>query len=194
MPLVELLSSYSPMYPEGYDWTLTAKYLLENEPKLLEALRESIRKKGWREPVVLSEPHELTEDSPPCIMNGTHRVVLAMLDGLVTVPVATRSELPPESDKPLLVARIRPLKEQVLTDDEDDLLIDSLRSWELDEDTWITSSACFGSMHSWDVLLDFDDERRCGDLEVSVRRILAETFPRYEFSVSVFPDPLEDED
>lgn len=195
MLLSDLVSQYRPVYPEPNDWQTTAEYLYAEEPEHMAELTESLLAKGWREPIIL-EPldEDSEEDDFAFIGDGTHRVVIALTNGVFSVPTMYRSEQQSTYEKqPLEIIIENP--GETLTEDEDDKLIDSFRSFRLNDDVWLTSDVVFGSGNRREVLLSFDDETYCSKIKTKARAMLKELFPERKFTVKVAPaEPLEDED
>ena len=83
--LQDILETYKPVYPEGGSWDVTLDYLMTEERDHMESLMDSVERNGMREPIMLSDLEDDYYDHP-VVLNGTHRVVLAMLTGMFTVP------------------------------------------------------------------------------------------------------------
>jgi hypothetical protein len=194
MLLSELVSEYKPLYPEQHDWAATIEYLYAEEAEHMATLTQSLLEKGWREPIVL-EPldEDSEEDDFPFIGDGTHRVAIALMQGVFTVPVEYRSEQTSLYEKePLELVIENPGDE--LTEEEEDKLINCFRSFRLNEDIWITSDVMFGSGNRREALLNFDDETYCPKIKTRARVMLKELFPLRKFKLTVAPaEPLEDE-
>lgn len=194
MLLSDLVSQYRPVYPKPNDWQTTAEYLYAEEPEHMAELTESLIAKGWREPIIL-EPldEDSEEDDFAFIGDGTHRVVIALTHGVFSVPTMYRSEQQSDYEKqPLEIIIENP--GEALTEDEDDKLIDSFRSFRLNDDVWLTSDVVFGSGNRREVLLSFDDETYCSKIKTKARAMLKELFPERKFTVKVAPaEPLDDE-
>lgn len=194
MLLADLVAQYKPVYPEQHDWEATVAYLYAEEAEHMAELTASLLEKGWREPIIL-EPldDESEEDDFAFIGDGTHRVAIALTNGVFSVPVMYRSEQPKDYDKQPLEIVIENAGED-LTEDEDDKLIDKFRSFRLNDDIWITSDIVFGSGGRREVCLSFDDESYCSKIRTKARAMLKELFPERKFSVKVAPmETLEDE-
>lgn len=194
MLLADLVAQYRPIYPEPYDWETTAEYLYSEEPEHMAELTKSLLEKGWREPVILQPLDEDAEqDDFPYVGDGTHRVVIALTHGVFTVPVIYRSEQPTEYEKQPLEIIIENVGGS-LTEQEDERLFDSFRSFRLNEDIWLTSDVIFGSGERREIVLSFDDETLCPQIKSKTRDILKRLFPGRNFTVTVAPaKPLEDE-
>lgn len=72
LPLEEVLSKYSPVYPEGSDWKLTEKYILDtpSEVEVVDSIIQEIKTTKaelFNEPIVLSHDDE---NSSYYIANG----------------------------------------------------------------------------------------------------------------------------
>lgn len=195
MLLSDLVSQYRPIYPEPNDWQTTAEYLYAEEPEHMAELTASLLEKGWREPVILEPLDDDSEEGDFAFVgDGTHRVVIALTHGVFSVPTMYRSEQQSDYEKqPLEIIIENP--DEALSEDEDDKLMDSFRSFRLNDDVWLTSDVVFGSGNRREVLLSFDDETYCSKIKTKARAMLKELFPERKFTVKVAPaEPLEDED
>lgn len=183
---LEIAEVYAPVYPEGATWEQTARFLLENEPERMNELRESIRKYGFREPIVLSTAEDLTDESQPRVLNGTHRLVIALLEGMVTIPTELMSEVNARYDEneAQLQVSITNIGED-LTNEEDDIIVERLGSWPLNEKNWITSSVAFGGVNNWEFVLDNGDLRDARLIRERVLEILKHALPQRNFAVVV---------
>lgn len=195
MLLSDLISQYRPIYPEPNDWQTTAEYLYAEEPEHMAELTASLLEKGWREPVIL-EPldEDSEEDDFAFVGDGTHRVVIALTHGVFSVPTMYRSELSRTYEKQPLEIVIE-ISGEALSEEEDDRLMDSFRSFRLNDDVWLTSDVIGGSGNRREVLLSFDDEAYCPRIKTKARSMLKALFSERKFTVKVAPaEPLEDED
>lgn len=153
MPLDALISNYSPVYPDESTWDDTVKYLLGNPADLRilnELMRQHRQSGGFREPVLLEVSEDMLDESLQ-VLNGTHRVVASILLEASHILVHHDSSSPYDPDEAWSHATtIITFKE--LKDGEDDILFDILRSFALDDDTWVTASAMSGTkeyLHIW---------------------------------------------
>lgn len=193
MLLLELIELYGPVYPDGGDWQKTAEYLYAEEPEHMAILTASLEAKGWREPILLSEPDDLEEGHSPLVLNGTHRVAIALREGVISLPVVFGSEIPSMADDPFVELEISLIAGE-LTDEEDWKIFDILRSFQLDADIWLTSDICFGSQSSWTFCYDLQDESRFAELKRRARAMLKVAFPGRKFSLTAkLTEPEEDE-
>lgn len=195
MLLSDLVAQYRPVYPEPNNWQTTAEYLYAEEPEHMAELTASLLEKGWREPVILEPLDDDSEEGDFAFVgDGTHRVVIALTHGVFSVPTMYRSEQPSTYEKqPLEIVIENP--GEALSEEEDDRLMDSFRSFRLNDDVWLTSDVIFGSGNRREVLLSFDDEAYCPKIKTKARSMLKSLFPERKFTVKVAPaEPLEDED
>lgn len=183
---LELAATHAPVYPEGANWKETARYLYENEPERMEELRESIKKYGFREPIALSIPEELSAGEQPRVLDGTHRFVIALLEGMVSIPTEFISErnARENSNEPQVQLSITTLTED-FTEDEEDRLIERLSSWKLDEERWVTSSNAFGDRKSWSFVLDSADLNDAPLIRKRASQILKGILPKRKLRLLV---------
>lgn len=194
MLLADLVAQYKPVYPEQHDWEATVAYLYAEEAEHMAELTASLLEKGWREPIILEPLDDEPEEGDFAFVgDGTHRVAIALTNGVFSVPVLYRSEQPQDYDKQPLEIIIENSGED-LTEDEDDKLIDKFRSFRLNDEIWITSDIVFGGGTRREVCLSFDDEAYCSKIKTKARAMLKELFPERKFTVKVKPmETLEDE-
>ena len=144
MPLSELISQYSPVYPEGGSWDLTCDFLLNDEvdKEIVDTLVSVLKSgAGLREPVVLGSRTD-DEDDPefPLVVNGTHRVCAHILAGVDTVLAAYASDVYDVSadevtNDHLMIETVITFTPE-LNEEVEDKIGDVLRSFEVDETTW----------------------------------------------------------
>lgn len=187
----DIVEKYKPVYPQGGTWQDTVGYLYSQDRKFMDELFEAIRTEGIREPITLADDDD--EDGL-YVLNGTHRVAIALYHGLVTLPARYGYE-EYDSNELRLAAKIKLSDGGSLTQDEDDTLTDKLRSWRLDEKTWLTSDIIYGGSNEWELYLDHSDISLKPKLEKRIRSILKSLFPNRAFSVTVdFEEPIFDEE
>jgi hypothetical protein len=177
----DIVEKYRPVYPtDGGDWQDTVEYLYANERERMEQLFESIKVGGFQEPITLSEDN----DADPRVNNGTHRVAAALYHGLVTLP-ARYGYLEYDPKQRYLRATIE-LRDAASVDrDEDDLLIDTLCSWPLDNKTWITADLISGSASGWEIYFDQTDLALASKIKKKIIKILGDKLPIYDFKVTM---------
>lgn len=190
MLLLELIEQYHPVYPEGADWIEAANFLYDQEPAHMAALTASLEGKGWREPIVLSEPDDLEEGEAPRVLNGTHRVAIALREGVISVPVTSSAELRYKDELQVTELTIDPKEE--LTDDEGYEIFDVLRSFELTGDLWLDVLAGSSSGGRWHMSYDPIDGELLPSLERRARSILKESFPGRSFELRAVLETFED--
>lgn len=185
MLLLELIEQYSPVYPEGADWQETAQFLYDDEPDHMAALTASLAAKGWREPIRLSLPEDLTDATRPLVLNGTHRVAIALREGIISVPVATYAETKAfEQEAPEFMAMLTVRTADSISEDEMDRIFDVLRSFELTEDIWLNSDYSFGTQGGWEFFYEeLTDEARFELLKRKARARLKRAFPGRRFNL-----------
>lgn len=151
MLLSDLIRDYAPVYPVDSDWEETARYLYAEEPDHMKSLADSLRDNGWREPILISTPEELDEDETAKVFNGTHRVAIAIYEGVISLPVVTvndYSESAADEGHTVLTVTVSK-KDKVSTlsreDDLFDTVFETLRSFELNGNIWLTSDMASGS-------------------------------------------------
>lgn len=145
MLLEDLVKDYAPVYPEGEDWEKTASYLYSEEPELMKSLSESLRTNGWREPILISTNEDLSEGESPKVYNGTHRVAIALYEGVISVPVTTAEESENDNFNLDFITKLTvkvAMKDNSSEEDRDEVfeaLFTKLRSFALTEDIWLNS-------------------------------------------------------
>lgn len=184
----DIVANYSPIYPDGDDWHETVNYLFTQDSEHMRELFEALQNEGIREPITLSQD----EDEDKVVLNGTHRVALALHHGLVTLP-ARYGQKTDGDDEPCLVATVKLKTASTLSEDEDMRMFDVLRSWRLDEHNWITVDVVFGSMGRWEYLLNCRDKKLIPKLKRRILAILKKNFPAYDYSVTVALEEPEEE-
>lgn len=197
----DLIANYSPVYPEGGTWAETAELLYSEEPDRMRELTESLSKKGWRKPIWLSTPDELEEEESPKVFNGTHRVAIALREGVVSLPVASWHDLPEREDHPIANLEVELLSGELPSavgtsyeDDPDLAIFDLLRSFPLDEDNWLNSDISTGSQGTWSFFYEDVDEAQLSKLKTVVRRRLRKAYPKAKFKIEARIEELEAED
>lgn len=189
----ELMESYLPMYPEGESWEATVNYLYSEEPEHMAELSASLKEHGWRDPVVYSVPDDLCEGVAPRIIDGTHRMALAIREGVISIPATNRENF--DYDSAIYTELTLKLLGTEFTEDENDLVFDVLRSFELNADRWMNSDVCYGSLGRWKLLYGLSDESLVPQLKRRVRARLKVAFPGRKFQIAAkLVDLDEDED
>jgi len=201
MLTLDLIANYNPVYPEGGTWIETAELLYAEESDRMRELTESLRKKGWREPIWLSTPDELEEGASPKVFNGTHRVCIALREGVIALPVATWHDLPGGEERPIANLKVELVSGELPSpigtsyeDDPDWAIFDLLRSFPLDEDNWLNSDLSTGGQDAWNFFYENVEESQLSKLKTAVRRRLRKSFPGVEFKVEAIMEELEAED
>lgn len=186
MLLLELIEQYGPVYPEGRDWQKTAAFLYDEEPDHMAELTASLAAKGWRDPVFLSEPEDLEEGDEPLVLNGTHRISVALREGAISVPVCTYSEWKALGlEEPEFFAMLTVKTADPLDEEEMDRIFDVLRSFELTDELWLNSDYSFGTEGGWEFFYDdLTDEAHFALLKRKVRARLKKFFPGRKFTLA----------
>lgn len=167
--LTELLAATRPVYPQPHQWDTTVEYM-KNDPidweivsKLISILesgenfRENIR-------VGLDGDFETEPVSSLYIGDGTHRMVAHILHGsdYVTAdfeePQITESDNSrlDDNEETYIAYTTKVILDDGTPDNLEDLLMHTLRSFEVDKDMWVTSSVMFGSGNAWEFSWDID--------------------------------------
>lgn len=202
-PLAAILEDYVPVYPhENPTWDANFKFM-DNEPYDLavveELVRQAKRDGQFKEPVYLetwasrhyddveSEDDEDEDVRPPSklrVLNGTHRVVAAYRAGLSHVLATFDIPPTPEDDDEAGeydaqdyfetdVMFLDPIQTTYEDDDEFDEFFSRVRSFPVDDDTWVVAdmiSTNDGGLHAsiyWDAPVPDASEAR----EAIVKRI-----------------------
>lgn len=197
MLLLELIAQYSPVYPEGGSWEDAAELLYAEDAQLMGELTAALKVEGWRDPILLSVDDGDREDGPyiPRVWDGTHRVAIALREGIISVPTALWGEQAQEPELYLeLTVELKGPEAESLSYEEDDRLVTALRSFGLDSATWLNSDIAYGSGWSWSFLYALP-EHRSGELIRKVRSRLAKSFPERSFELTAkLEPPYEDQD
>jgi hypothetical protein len=192
MLVSELTQTYLPLYPDGGgDWSATVEYLYSEEPHHMQELSEDLQAGGWRDPVIISEPDDPWEDALR-VKNGTHRVAIALREGVVSLPVTTWSNLE-EVDSfytELTVKLIGP----ALADEESEGIFECLRSFPVTTELWVNSDVCYGSLSRWTLLYNLADKNGLALLKKRVRARLSTAFPERSFRIAAKLVDLDVED
>lgn len=183
MLTLELVERYSPVYPEGYSWEKTVAYLYAEQAGLMEELAASLKKTGWREPVLLSEPHETTSNRQ-VVFDGTHRVAIALKEGILAVPVVTNSHYEDEISGVQQIITVS-YGEGKLTFDEEGDVQEHLRSFKVSEDYWFTSELSVSHGSSTKIFTEGLPEELYDRTRRRVMQLLRDSFPTKSFQVSV---------
>ncbi len=184
----DIVRDYLPSYPQEHSWDVTVEYLYTHEAAHMEELYEAIQREGLREPVWLSS---YTDEPEQFVLDGTHRVALALRHGLLTLPITFTPEQLGVEDASL-IAIVQLLDESSLSDVEEDYFAEAVRSWRLDEHSWLTSSGMAGSGNLWEIFLDSADETLIPSAEVRLSQILAERVPERNFNITIELQKFED--
>ena len=184
MLVSEIAEAYSPVYPPDGDWQDTADLLYAEEPEHMARLSDSLRERGWREPISLSAFGPLEADTQRSVEDGTHRMVIALREGVISVPVVTAGELPPYEETPWAELEVK-LTSGELTEDEDWQIFDVLRSFPLSDELWLNSDAAGSQSGVWSFSYYDLEEHRFALLKRGARALLEATFPGRRFSLSV---------
>ena len=198
MLLLELIEQYAPVYPEGADWQETARYLYDEEPDHMAILTASLQAEGWREPIRLSEAEELLEGERPLVLNGTHRVAIALREGVISVPVVSISELPEHEETPCTVLKFRITGGSVPTEEDEWDLFEVLRSFPLTDGLWVEAAVSSSSSENGDRVWSYvyeglEDEDLHGKLRRKARSLLRAAYPELSFKITTEIElPAED--
>lgn len=174
----DIVANYKPLYPEGDDWQKTVEYLYETEPELMVILWDSLRAEGIREPINLSD-----DNDEPYVLNGTHRVSLALYHGLVTLP-ARYGYFDDQDNKQYLMATID-LKNGSSVSQDDDTIFDLFRSWPLDSHNWVNADTCNWSATGWELSLSLNNIKLKYKIEEKMQAMILAAFPEDDFHVTV---------
>lgn len=187
MLLLELIEQYGPVYPEGRDWQKTAAFLYDDEPDHMADLTASLAASGWREPVTLSEAEDLEEGDEPLVLNGTHRVAIALREGVISLPVMIHTEWKAlDLEDSEFMAMLTVKVSEPLSEEDSDRIFDVLRSFELNGDIWLNSDYSFGTEGGWEFFYDdLTDETHFALLKRKVRARLKGAFPGQKFTLKV---------
>lgn len=199
MLLLDIIRDYRPVYPQDATWEETATMLYADEPEHMAALKASLERSGWRDPIRLSSQEDMdSDDGEAYVLDGTHRVSLAMREGVISLPVVTSDELPSGdyTPEPYTELTIEYLSGPKITDDQDFELMDLFSSLELNEDIWLNSDICSSyRSERWSYYYDeLRNETHHARLKRVARTRLKRRFPEHSFKITVALDPNEDDD
>jgi len=206
VPLSSVMFHWRPVYPHGGDWEDTVRVLLEcpGEHALVEILRGELRKNGrFNEPIYLSyspreeDDGEVYEESWT-VGNGTHRVVASYLEGVDTIH-ATRlnDDGKPEPEyldleMTLDISGASPTCEGDIESDELDFVMDYLRSFRLDDETWVECGTASGNSEGVSIFYYCPHEKR--DALAAMVLDLCEEQHAKAVITSINIDPFKDEE
>jgi len=198
MLLLDIIRDYRPVYPEGATWEETATMLYEEQPEHMAALKASLERSGWRDPIRLSSEEDIaSDDGVAFVLDGTHRVSLAMREGVISLPVVTSDELPEWNGSPssLTDLLIEHISGPPLSEDEDFEVFELFVSLELNADIWLNSDIGSGRRGSWSFYYDeLQDGVHHKLLERVALKRLRKHFPGRDFRVTVSLFVDEDEE
>lgn len=184
MLVSEIVESYRPVYPPDGDWQDTADLLYAEEPEHMARLSASLREKGWREPISLTAFGPLEMDTHRSVDDGTHRMVIALREGVISVPVVTDGERPAYEETSWAELEVK-LASGELTDDEDWKIFDVLRSFPLDEERWLNSDAGSSQSGTWSFSYYDLNEQSFPLLKRRAKLFLEAAFPGRSFTLTV---------
>lgn len=199
MLLLDIIRDYRPVYPEDATWEETAAMLYAEQPEHMATLKASLERSGWRDPIRLSSEEDIASDEGVAfVLDGTHRVSLAMREGVISLPVVTSDEFPELNRMPTTLTdlAIEQISGEPLTDDEDFEVFDLFISLELNGDIWLNSDIGSGHRGSWSFYYDeLQDGVHHGLLERIALKRLRDHFPGRDFKVtaSLFVDEDEED-
>jgi len=179
IPLDELTRKFKPAYP-GNNWNETLAYLYANEPQLMEDLwGEYVRCGDFREPVNLS-PGE--NEEAPIVLNGTHRVCVLLKHEISEITARYGySDEPMESYS----AKIVLSESETLDENEEDDLFESVRSFRVNDELWVTVDSSWYSSNEWELFLDLPNLNSKSLVENRLKEILEKHFPQRTFTVEI---------
>lgn len=185
--LSEVMEEYKPVY-QYKDWDDAMRQMLSNETdyEIIEELKHQYLKTGkFREPIVL-----YCNDGIKEIADGTHRIIASFIIGAEKILV---SEGYPTLSTPnsFLVTSIK------YSSDTDmfDKLIDSLMSFPLNDDIWVTSDLASGQKaKKIELYWTTNDESISSMITEEINRRIEKHFPELSFSTDTFLDTFEDDE
>jgi len=199
MLLLDIIRDYKPVYPDGGTWDDAAALLYAEQPEHMAELKASLDRKGWRDPIRLSSQEDMdSDDGEAYVLDGTHRVSLAMREGVISLPVVTSDELPEwdTEPEPFTEFTIEFLSGPEITDDQDYELMELFISLELNEDIWLNSD--ISSSHRserWSYYYDaLQDETHHNQLKRVARARLKRHFPEHKFKLTTSIESFEEEE
>lgn len=160
---VQIMSQYLPAYSEDGTWGKAIQSLMESpsDSRVILRLIEILRTEGkFREPVIVL-PAAGNDPYQKIVASGNHRVVAAYLAGNFEIEVSNNFY---EFADHTTTTVIKGFGMDKLNDELADLLVDLLRSVEVDSSLWVTSGATFGDPKAnkveiaWDTLVDNSKE------------------------------------
>lgn len=155
----EILQHIKPIYPKDANWEETISYLVNSptESIIIERLSKALERDGaFRHPIYVGTAVREDDSEYQAVLNGTHRFATAVLKGLEAIEVEyEKSEEEREKEyeetsniyEPTVTMDlyVKPTKNGIIEDERFDVVFDIFRSFELDENEWVTSDLCSGS-------------------------------------------------
>lgn len=171
----KILNTYHPVYG-GESWEEVHNYLMSDpiDKAIIEELVKVLQTEGeYRDPILLHD-HKDSEDLP-WVLDGTHRIVAAMITKTQNLKIAYFTDRTPE-EYPLktLVTRLSPAP---VNDEDQDNIQDSLRSLKIDSDNWITSTGSIITNNTMEIFWDNYAPELLSQITNNVISVIHEQYP-----------------
>jgi hypothetical protein len=179
IPLKTVIEQYAPVYPHGGTWEDTKNYLLSNpiDAAIVARLVEILLGNGeFREPIRLDVGIDDDDNEYPIIGNGTHRVCASMIARAETILAITAEDAKKLSGNPTHYVETLVVFSGEITEEDDDLIVDAMRSFEADSGVWFEMTTCsyHSSRNEFVFMWDNDPEEvEIADLERNISQRLA---------------------
>ena len=158
-PTAEVADKYSPIYPADATWQDTIDHLCSDphERRVLESLYEQSKEsRVFRTPILLQEAYEDEgEKFPPYVIDGTHRLCVAILHNYPEILVLREQDdlLDLDASEAMVQTKID-LSDFTFIDQE--FPFELLRSFPLGQNGWASSSIASSSNQIMEILWYID--------------------------------------
>lgn len=143
MKLDDLITKYSPVFPEPYNWKTTLNYLLNDpvEKNILDTLVDILQNEGqFEKPVVYDDNYSAGDEkvtNTHFVVDGTHRVCAHILLGIENVNAIPEEKWKSNNYRYCLSSKLTFVKN--FDEDKEDALIALLSSFPYYDNTWFNS-------------------------------------------------------
>lgn len=178
----EIMDEYKSAYTENGDWSETMKMFLnsKSDKKVIEELQRQYNKYGkFREAITLVGNEE--EDQPNLVADGTHRLIAAFLMNVEEVLIMEGYS---EPETMHYLYSVVTSKSGKITDEQDDLIFENLRSVPIDDEIWLTCGVA--GMDNGSIISIYWDSSRSDkipEINAMILAVLKECTPGMEYDV-----------
>lgn len=170
MDLQQLLSTYSPVYPDDFNWDSTLAYLQSSsaDKRIVDQLSAVLLKgEKFRNPVILGLAESAEGLEFQAVTSGTHRVCAHILTGVVEISVRAEQVVSISPLPPIDFYSTDITFERGLTESQEDFLFDCLRSFPVNDTFWLTSDMSSTGGRFFTFMWDFEE----GDQPIGLEEI-----------------------